>query len=247
LPESLIEGLLEELRSSAEEPTIELKTPVIFNGINGEFRLAVPLFVDGNLRYLLLHQLEEHLSNAHKSELAVLASHLQRALETENRHRALLEMAHRDPLTGIYNRRYFEERLHQELNRFQRFAHGQLAVMVIRLDEFDKLNAQHGHADTDRVLQAVADAIHHKLRSYDVLARYEGDKFIALLPSVKNGQVNNVSTRVQTIAAELQSKHEDSETYKQLNFSIGVSVTESSTETTPDELVKEAKKALGTE
>lgn len=243
LPYNLVEDLVSVLLKDDGSPVVELEDPIQLTGIEGDFRLAIPLFIDGNLRYLLLHQLRAPLSDAHRNELTILASHLQRALQTENRQRILLEMANRDPLTGIYNLRYFKDRLTQELNRFQRFANGQLAVMYIEVENFDHLEKQYGSAETDKTIKDLANALYNSLRSYDVLARSQGAQFLALLPSIKNGQADNVTQRVKKLTSELRTANRSSEVYQQLSIHIGMTVTDPSTETTPDEMIAEAHRA----
>ncbi len=244
LPEQLFEGLIDVLRDEADEPVIELSSPIKLPNIPGHFELAVPLFIDGNLRYLLLFQVEGRLSESHRGSLTTLISHLQHALETENRQRMLLELAYRDPLTGVYNRRFLDERLHQEADRFQRTHHGRLAVMFIDLDHFKSLNDRFGHVAADQALHRVAQSVHEKLRSYDVLARYGGDEFVALLLGVEEEHARQIARRVLSVASELQAEHNDSTIYGQLSLSVGISLAETGSKIDTTELLESADQAL---
>ena len=86
-----------------------------------------------------------------------------------------------DALTGIRNRRYFQERLTSEMLRVER-GPGDLAVIMLDIDHFKRINDQHGHAVGDRVLQAVCLRITQRLRRTDVFCRLGGEEFVVLCP-----------------------------------------------------------------
>ncbi|QJI41365.1 diguanylate cyclase [Pseudomonas sp. ADAK2] len=91
-----------------------------------------------------------------------------------------------DSLTGIHNRRYFQERLTMEMARVERGG-GELSVIMLDIDHFKRINDQHGHAVGDRVLQAVCERIGHRLRRTDVFCRLGGEEFMVLCPDI-NGE-----------------------------------------------------------
>ncbi|WP_434571412.1 sensor domain-containing diguanylate cyclase [Pseudomonas sp. Z3-6] len=86
-----------------------------------------------------------------------------------------------DALTGIRNRRYFQERLTSEMARVERGSGG-LAVIMLDIDHFKRINDQHGHAVGDRVLQAFCQRIIQRLRRTDVFCRLGGEEFVVLCP-----------------------------------------------------------------
>ncbi|WP_434650474.1 sensor domain-containing diguanylate cyclase [Pseudomonas sp. D1-2] len=86
-----------------------------------------------------------------------------------------------DALTGIRNRRYFQERLTTEMTRVERGS-GELTVVMLDIDHFKRINDQHGHAVGDRVLQAVCQRITQRLRRTDVFCRLGGEEFVVLCP-----------------------------------------------------------------
>ncbi|MGF0237012.1 sensor domain-containing diguanylate cyclase [Rhodococcus sp. IEGM1300] len=88
-----------------------------------------------------------------------------------------------DSLTGIHNRRYFQERLTTEMARVQRGG-GELSVIMLDIDHFKRINDLHGHAVGDRVLQAVCERIGHRLRRTDVFCRLGGEEFMVLCPDI---------------------------------------------------------------
>ncbi|RIJ09492.1 diguanylate cyclase, partial [Pseudomonas sp. 91RF] len=88
-----------------------------------------------------------------------------------------------DALTGIHNRRYFQERLTTEMARVERGG-GELSVIMLDIDHFKRINDQYGHAVGDRVLQAVCERIGHRLRRTDVFCRLGGEEFMVLCPDI---------------------------------------------------------------
>ncbi|MHC8349903.1 sensor domain-containing diguanylate cyclase [Pseudomonas sp. RT4P38] len=94
-----------------------------------------------------------------------------------------------DALTGIHNRRYFQERLTTEMVRVERGG-GELSVIMLDIDHFKRINDQHGHAVGDRVLQIVCERIGHRLRRTDVFCRLGGEEFMVLCPDIDGGHAH---------------------------------------------------------
>ncbi|MHC8412137.1 sensor domain-containing diguanylate cyclase [Pseudomonas sp. Hz4] len=94
-----------------------------------------------------------------------------------------------DSLTGIHNRRYFQERLITEMARVERGG-GELSVIMLDIDHFKRINDQHGHAVGDRVLQIVCERIGHRLRRTDVFCRLGGEEFMVLCPDIDGGHAH---------------------------------------------------------
>lgn len=118
----------------------------------------------------------------------------------EARHEQLLEQALRDPLTGLYNRRFFEETLNRDVLRCA--ADGlPLGIVFFDVDHFKKLNDTFGHAWGDEVLRQAGRSLTEMVRGSDVLARYGGEEFVILVnePSVKG---------LEKIAERLRSRIE---------------------------------------
>ena len=86
-----------------------------------------------------------------------------------------------DPLTGLFNRRHMVEVIEREVARVERSGVG-MALVLIDLDHFKKINDTHGHQAGDEVLQAFADIAHAALRETDIVGRWGGEEFILLLP-----------------------------------------------------------------
>ncbi len=101
-----------------------------------------------------------------------------------------------DPLTAINNRRFFEQRLHEEVNASVR-SQAPLSCLMLDVDYFKKVNDTHGHPVGDQVLREVATLIRAELRGNDVLARYGGEEFAALLSETPLETAEEVAERVR--------------------------------------------------
>ena len=109
----------------------------------------------------------------------------------------LSEQANRDPLTGLYNRRYLDSTLDRELARCQR--EGQpLSLMLIDLDHFKQINDTYGHQAGDEVLRQLADMLGAQARMADVACRYGGEEFLLLLPGMTQAVAMDKAERWRT-------------------------------------------------
>jgi diguanylate cyclase (GGDEF)-like protein len=106
-----------------------------------------------------------------------------------------------DPLTGIFNRRHFYELAISELQRAQRYGHP-LALIMLDLDHFKRVNDIYGHAVGDKVLRVVTDAVRKVLRVVDIFARYGGEEFIVLLPQTTSHGVRHTTERLRSEIAD---------------------------------------------
>ncbi|NWE75497.1 sensor domain-containing diguanylate cyclase [Pseudomonas yamanorum] len=97
-----------------------------------------------------------------------------------------------DSLTGIHNRRYFQDRLKAEMIRVKR-ASGALSVIMFDIDHFKRINDQHGHGVGDEVLKELCQRISQRLRRTDVFCRLGGEEFVVLCPNTDGGQAFSVA------------------------------------------------------
>lgn len=111
------------------------------------------------------------------------------------------QLAITDPLTGIFNRRHFYQLANSELQRTCRYCRP-LAVIMIDIDYFKRVNDTYGHAAGDQVLQALAGLVHEGLRAVDIFARYGGEEFIVLLPETDLRAVRLIAERLCRKVAE---------------------------------------------
>ena len=124
-----------------------------------------------------------------------LQDRLIRARET------LREQSLRDALTGLWNRRAILDILQKELERWRRSGIP-LAILMIDVDRFKRINDTYGHLVGDRVLQEVVERISASIRSYDALGRYGGEEFLAVLPGADSRLAAEVGERLRATVAE---------------------------------------------
>ncbi len=131
---------------------------------------------------------------------------VQRNRDLEGKQQQLLALSRSDPLTGLFNRRYFEERLAVEFARADRY-HTPLSCLMIDVDHFKAINDSYGHAFGDRVLRGIAKVAGQMLRDVDLLARYGGEELVALLPETGPRPALRVGERIRQAIAELRFEH----------------------------------------
>lgn len=112
--------------------------------------------------------------------------------------RKLRQMAATDPLTGLFNRRHMIDSAERELARFERNRHP-IGVLLLDIDHFKTINDSHGHDVGDRVLVEVANSINSQLRSQDLIARWGGEEFLAVLPDTDLEQAQAIAERVRQV------------------------------------------------
>ena len=108
----------------------------------------------------------------------------------------LYDLSQIDELTGLYNRRFFYNRLDYELRRAQRYGR-QLSLLSIDLDRFKHANDTHGHLFGDAILQQVAVLIHENVRSIDITGRCGGDEFLVMLPDTDASGALHAAERIR--------------------------------------------------
>ncbi|WP_349597351.1 sensor domain-containing diguanylate cyclase [Azospirillum argentinense] len=116
--------------------------------------------------------------------------------DRRNMEEALRDMASRDPLTGIYNRRSFMELARSQLARAHRF-NEPMSVFVLDVDHFKRINDSYGHATGDDALRMVAGGCQAILREYDILGRLGGEEFVVVLPGATAEESRVVAERVR--------------------------------------------------
>src|SRR5215813_8508274 len=107
-----------------------------------------------------------------------------------------------DPLTGLHNRRLFDETFDKELNRARRYAHP-LSLVALDLHRFKEVNDKHGHPRGDDVLHAAASTLRRALRTSDSAFRTGGDEFALLLPQTDLAQASALSRRIGVVFSEI--------------------------------------------
>lgn len=117
--------------------------------------------------------------------LELLLGHTTAAVQRIRLQNQLREQATRDPLTGLFNRRYFRETVERELERCKRYEHS-IGFLMIDVDNFKAINDTYGHQMGDRVLQEVADFLKDHIRAAEMVVRYGGDEFLVVMPELED-------------------------------------------------------------
>jgi diguanylate cyclase (GGDEF)-like protein len=148
------------------------------------------------------------------------------------------QLAYIDGLTGIFNRRFFELRIGEEIERAKRFNTG-MAVIIIDIDHFKRLNDEFGHLLGDEVLRQVSSIFSQHLRKIDVVCRFGGEEFVVVVSQTTPDHAVTVAEKLRTVVSEWQFPGVPRPVY----ISAGVATfPEQGTER--DQLVKAADSAL---
>lgn len=143
----------------------------------------------------IVHQLETTRKDAELYRL--INVDLQKEIEERKKAEiALQEMAVTDPLTGLYNRRYFFTLATQEAERSLRYSHW-LSAIILDLDNFKQVNDNFGHLVGDHVLVKIAGHIREEVRKVDIAGRFGGDEFVILLPETDTAHARIVAERLR--------------------------------------------------
>ena len=121
------------------------------------------------------------ISETHQALLQVFTEHIALALSNLKLRDALRQQSIRDPLTGLFNRRYLEETLAIEVERAKR-NNGPFSIIMLDLDHFKRFNDTHGHEAGDTVLQVLGSFLQRHVRGGDIACRYGGEEFTLILP-----------------------------------------------------------------
>jgi len=129
-----------------------------------------------------------------------------------------------DPLTGIYNRRFMEQRLREEVSKARRY-HFKLAVLLLDLDHFKRVNDELGHQAGDQVLIEIGNLVNRELRDSDILARYGGEEFLVIAPNTAPSASKSLAERLRKRIEShsfLTDFNKARKLEKQITVSIGV-------------------------
>ena len=151
--------------------------------------------------------------------------------KVRERTRELEDLSHRDPLTGLMNRRWFWENLLTEWDRWTRYEQD-FCLALIDLDHFKKINDTRGHIAGDEALIQLAQLLQQQFRKTDKVARYGGEEFCVLLPGTRIGEARAVMEKVRNACAQ------------QLGFTFTYGVGRASLYLRPEDLVNSADRHM---
>lgn len=158
-----------------------------------EFEKGMVRFSNDDLSYRLPLQNQDEIGRLAR-EFNTMAEKLM-----QQQHK-LEELSVRDGLTGLYNRRELEKRLHEEVQRVRRYQRP-LSVMMLDIDHFKSVNDRYGHQAGDEVLISVADLIQLNVRPVDLACRYGGEELTVILPETDEQGAHMVAERIRGMVA----------------------------------------------
>ena len=177
----------------------------------------------------------------HVRLLESVCQHASSALNNALSFEKTKESALTDPLTELPNSRGFYMMLEQRIAECQRMTNESLAVVSMDIDDFKAINDQYGHAIGDRVLASVAGVIKKELRQMDILTRYAGDEFVAIMPMASTHMAASIAERIRN-AVESQTFSVRSDKTVQVGVSMGVACYPEEGDTTEELLTAAARK-----
>jgi diguanylate cyclase (GGDEF)-like protein len=151
-------------------------------------------------------------SELEREGLQIVAGHVALAVANAYLHAEMSELAVRDPLTGLANRRHFDDALDRMLavHRRERLGSGRpLSAIMFDLDHFGAFNKEHGHQVGDAVLRAFGEVLATRFRAGDLVARLGGEEFIAVLDGVDREGAVRIADEVRTMLAGRRVRTED--------------------------------------
>jgi diguanylate cyclase (GGDEF)-like protein len=172
---------------------------------------------------------------------SALAEHIALTVSNLDLREALHLQAIRDPLTGLYNRRYMQESLEREIHRARR-RERPLSLMMLDIDHFKRYNDTFGHPAGDDALRLVGETLLCNVRAEDLACRYGGEEFVVILPECP---LQQAAVRAEDVRTRLKELYEEraGELPEALTVSIGVAAFRETTDKV-DLLIKCADEAL---
>jgi diguanylate cyclase (GGDEF)-like protein len=209
--------------------------------------MALPLFTEDTTLGVLTLADPADLQPFTRSDLTAaraLAAPASLALVSARLAGQARELAHAaavDPLTALFNRRYFETRIDEEIQRARRYSLD-LALLVIDADDFKALNDLLGHLVGDRVLRAMSDTLRRSVRAFDVCTRFGGEEFAILMPGSNAGSAVQSAERIRQRIADYKFDPLLVPPSMHPTISIGVAVLRA--EDTAHDVISRADRAL---
>ena len=166
----------------------------------------------------------------------IIARQIAATLKASQLHAQVLELSLKDPLTNLYNRRYFDVFLCNELKRSQRFDHD-LCILMLDIDYFKQYNDTFGHLLGDKALQWVAYCLRQQCRGTDVVARIGGEEFAVILPETSMDGALQVAVKLRIAVTK------SIDLPRTVTLSMGISVVQGM-DITAEEIIRRADTAL---
>jgi diguanylate cyclase (GGDEF)-like protein/PAS domain S-box-containing protein len=189
--------------------------------------LCVPLIAQGETLGVLhlqlgppAHDLTAEMAAVRDQLALTLAEDMAMALANLRLRETLRSQAIRDPLTGLFNRRYLEETMERELNRVKRQGTS-LGVIMMDLDHFKQYNDTFGHSAGDELLNALGTILKGHIRGEDIACRYGGEEFLLIMPGIS---LEVALARAENLRQAVKEMHRQRQGLKPTTLSLGVAI-----------------------
>jgi len=202
---------------------------------------CLPLVANGEMLGVLHLESGAALDEATRRRALLVSEHLAMALSNLKLAETLRHQSTRDPLTGLFNRRYTEETLERELKRAER-SHEPVSVLMIDVDHFKRFNDTFGHDAGDQVLKELAALLNRRTRGSDVVSRMGGEELLVVLPGASQEVAARKAEEMRLAIERLDLLHQG-KLLGTVTVSIGVSACPPHG-ASPAELLKIADQAL---
>ncbi|MGO9088890.1 MAG: diguanylate cyclase [Candidatus Sulfotelmatobacter sp.] len=206
--------------------------------------LCIPILAQGEALGILHFQATDETPALADSELSfktTFAGQVGLSVANIRLREALRTQSIKDPLTGLYNRRYLEEMLEREIRRAVR-AEQALGLLMLDLDHFKKFNDTYGHEAGDTVLRQTGAFLAKSIRAEDIVCRFGGEEFVIILPTANLNASCARAERIRSKLRELTVLHQG-QSLGMVTVSVGVAVLPEQG-TSPKELLEAADAAL---
>lgn len=172
--------------------------------------------------------------------IPIVKARVKTHIELKRQRDMLREISTIDGLTGIANRRRFDEFYRAEWLRARRSGTA-LSVIMVDIDHFKNYNDTYGHAEGDECLKAVAEAMKNVInRPQDLVARYGGEEFVAVLPETGAEGALHLANGMREVVSDLKITHESSSVAAHVTVSVGVATSIPKPDSTRKQLLQEA-------
>ncbi|HEO1511483.1 TPA: diguanylate cyclase [Legionella pneumophila] len=203
--------------------------------------LCVPLMAQNDIYGLLYLEVGLKFDENQQLLITAFAELTALALANVRLRENLRYQSIRDPLTGLYNRRYLEDFLFKQLHQTER-TKASFAILMLDLDHFKKINDTFGHDAGDLVLKELGQILNNDIRLGDIAARYGGEEFVLLLYDINAQAAKMKAENLRSAISNLQVKY-GAQPVGQITASIGISVYPDDAKS-PAEVIEAADKAL---
>jgi diguanylate cyclase (GGDEF)-like protein len=186
------------------------------------FELELPLISHGKLLGILqMESRQGEFTEKDRRSFSIFANSTAIAIDNARMHKKMQDLTIIDELTGLFNYRYFKNKLSDEMRRAERY-NQPMGLLMIDIDHFKKLNDTQGHQTGNIILQELASVLKQAVRDVDIVARYGGEEFMVILPQTDLSKAQIIAERIRSQVELAYFSNSQGQRYIKLTVSIGV-------------------------